>query len=315
MLTIESLTKRYGRGAPAVDAVTFTCRPGTVTGFLGPNGAGKSTTLRMLTGLTPPTSGAATVGGVRYADLPNPGRVVGVMLDASAQHAGRTGRETLRLAASILDVPARRADEMLERVGLAGAESRRVRGYSLGMRQRLGIGAALLGDPLALVLDEPANGLDPEGIRWMRGLLREFADGGGTVLLSSHLLPEVEATADRLVVIGGGRIVAQGALDELLAGSGVLVRSTDGAALASAVAAAGLHGSPADGGALRVEADAETVGRVALTAGVVLTELRAADGAGLEELFFTLTGESTTGESIPTGGAAAVPTIPKGAAA
>ncbi|WP_088314004.1 ABC transporter ATP-binding protein [Kineosporia sp. R_H_3] len=293
MLTIESLTKRYGRGAPAVDDVSFTCAAGTVTGFLGPNGAGKSTTLRMLTGLTPPTSGSATVLGVPYADLPNPGRVVGVMLDASAQHSGRTGRETLRLAASLLGVPARRADEMLERVGLAGAEKRRVRGYSLGMRQRLGIATALLADPVALVLDEPANGLDPEGIRWMRELLQEFAAGGGTVLLSSHLLHEVEATVDRLVVIGAGRVVAQGPLAELLAGSGVVVRATDTARLATALRAAGLTPLPADDGALRVDTDAETVGRAALAAGVVLTELRAADGGRLEDLFFSLTSAGT----------------------
>lgn len=298
MLTLESLTKRYGRGAPAVDDVSFTCAPGTVTGFLGPNGAGKSTTLRMLTGLTPPTSGTATVLGVPYADLPNPGRVVGVMLDASAQHAGRTGRETLRLAASLLGVPARRADAMLERVGLAGAEKRRVRGYSLGMRQRLGIATALLADPVALVLDEPANGLDPEGIRWMRELLQEFAAGGGTVLLSSHLLHEVEATVDRLVVIGSGRVVAQGPLAELLAGSGVVVRSTDAGRLAAALRAEGLAPVPADDGALRVDADAETVGRAALAAGAVLTELRAADGGRLEDLFFSLTG-AAAGSGAP----------------
>ena len=292
MLNLDALTKRYGRGAPAVDGVTFTCEPGTVTGFLGPNGAGKSTTLRMLTGLTRPTSGTATVGGVRYADLPNPGRVLGVMLDASAQHAGRTGRETLRLAASVLGVPARRADEMLDRVGLASAAGTRVRGYSLGMRQRLGIGAALLGDPVALVLDEPANGLDPEGIRWMRGLLREVAAGGGTVLLSSHLLREVEATADRLVVIGGGRVVADGRLDDLLGAAGVLARATDPAALAAALQRHGVAFTPADGGAVRVRADAGTVGRAALAGGVVLTELRS-DG-GLEDLFLTLTAPGTT---------------------
>ncbi|WP_088283069.1 ABC transporter ATP-binding protein [Kineosporia sp. A_224] len=295
MLTIDSLTKRYGRGAPAVDDVSFTCAPGTITGFLGPNGAGKSTTLRMLTGLTPPTSGSATVLGLRYPDLPNPGRVVGVMLDASAQHAGRTGRETLRLAASLVGVPAARADDMLERVGLAGAERRRVRGYSLGMRQRLGIATALLGDPLALVLDEPANGLDPEGIRWMRELLREFAAGGGTVLLSSHLLHEVEATVDRLVVIGAGRVVAQGALADLLAGSGVVVRATEPDRLAAALRAAGVTAAPTGDGALRVDADAETVGRAALAAGAVLTELRAADGGRLEDLFFSLTGAAGSG--------------------
>src|SRR3712207_1629575 len=201
MITIDHLTKRYGPQVAVAD-VSFSCAPGTVTGFLGPNGAGKSTTLRALVGLTPPTSGRVTVTGVRYADLPNPGRVAGVMLDASAQHPGRTGRETLRLAATVLGVPQARADAMLERVGLQGAEKRRVKDYSLGMRQRLGIGQALLGDPSVLILDEPANGLDPEGIRWMRGLLRDFAAAGGTVLVSSHLLREVEATVDRLVEIG-----------------------------------------------------------------------------------------------------------------
>lgn len=216
MIETSGLTKRFGT-VTAVRDVGFTCRPGTVTGFLGPNGAGKSTTLRMLTGLTPPSAGTALVAGVPYRALPRPGRVVGVMLDAAAQHPGRTGRETLRLVASVLGVPRARADEQLERVDLARAGRRRVGTYSLGMRQRLGIAAALVGDPQVLVLDEPANGLDPEGIAWMRGLLRAFADGGGTVLLSSHLLREVQATADDLVVIAGGRVLAQGSRQELLA--------------------------------------------------------------------------------------------------
>jgi ABC-2 type transport system ATP-binding protein len=286
MISVENLTKSYGSGRLSVDDVSFTCAPGTVTGFLGPNGAGKSTTLRALVGLTPPTSGGATVNGVRYADLPNPGRVVGVMLDAAAQHPGRTGRETLRLAAAILGVPAGRADAMLEMVGLQGAEKRRVREYSLGMRQRLGIGAALLGDPSVLVLDEPANGLDPEGIRWMRGLLRDFADRGGTVLLSSHLLLEVEAVADRLLIIGNGRIVAAGSSDELLSGTGVLVRATDLEALEDALA--GLNFQRLEGG-LVVEATPEDVGRAALAGQVVLTHLGPSEGAGLEQLFFDLT--------------------------
>jgi ABC-2 type transport system ATP-binding protein len=293
MISVHALTKRYGGGPPAVHDVSFDCAPGTVTGFLGPNGAGKSTTLRMITGLTPPTSGAATVGGRRYADLPNPGRVVGVMLDASAQHPGRTGRETLRLAAAVLGVPARHADAMLERVGLEGAARKRVRNYSLGMRQRLGLGQALLGDPAALVLDEPANGLDPEGIRWMRVLLREFADGGGTVLLSSHLLHEVEATADRLVVIGAGRVVAQGHLGELLGRHGVTVRGLDPAGLHAALVAAGVAVRFADGrspdGGLVADAEAVVVGRAALAAGQVLVELGPGGSAGLEELFFALT--------------------------
>jgi ABC-2 type transport system ATP-binding protein len=288
MITVENLTKRYG-STVAVSDVSFTCAPGTVTGFLGPNGAGKSTTLRMLTGLTPPTSGTSTIAGRRYADLPNPGRVVGVMLDAAAQHPGRTGRETLRLNAGLLGVPGSRADEMLERVGLADAAKRRVGQYSLGMRQRLGIATALLGDPAVLILDEPANGMDPEGIRWMRGLLQDFASRGGTVVLSSHLLGEVQATVDRLVVIGSGRIVANGPLDELLAGSGTLVRGLDPTGLNEALTAAGLDLEPLLDGGFRVDGSAEQVGRAAASAGQVLLELRESDGAGLEELFFKLT--------------------------
>ena len=288
MITVENLTKRYG-GTTAVSEVSFGCEPGTITGFLGPNGAGKSTTLRMLTGLTPPSSGSSSIAGRRYADLPNPGRVVGVMLDAAAQHPGRTGRETLRLAAGLLGVPKTRAEEMLEQVGLADAATRRVGQYSLGMRQRLGIAAALLGDPAVLILDEPANGMDPEGIRWMRGLLRDFAARGGTVLLSSHLLGEVQATVDRLVVIGGGRVVANGSLAELLAGSGTVVRGLDPAGLREALVIAGLAPEPLPEGGFRVDGTAEQVGRAAADARQVLVELRASDGAGLEDLFFQLT--------------------------
>jgi ABC-2 type transport system ATP-binding protein len=216
------LCKRYGKQA-VVDQVSLRCQPGTVTGFLGPNGAGKSTTLRMICGLTKPDSGRATILGRAYRQLENPGRLVGVMLDATALHPGRTGRETLALTTSVLGMPADQVGAMLVRVGLEpAAAKRRVGGYSLGMRQRLCIGNALLGEPRVLILDEPANGLDPEGIFWMRGLLRDFADRGGTVLLSSHLLHEVEAIADQLVVIHGGRIRAQGDRRELLAGAGSL---------------------------------------------------------------------------------------------
>jgi ABC-2 type transport system ATP-binding protein len=291
MITIEHLTKRYGAQA-AVSDVSFSCPPGTVTGFLGPNGAGKSTTMRALVGLAEPTSGTATVGGRRYRDLPNAGRSVGVLLDASAQHGGRTGREVLTLASLVLGVERGRVDEALERVGLAGRPAgKRVGKYSLGMRQRLGLATALLGDPQVLVLDEPANGLDPEGIFWMRGLLRDFADRGGTVLLSSHLLHEVEAVADQLVVIAGGRIVAQGSKSELLAGTGgTLVRGPDRALLARALEAAGISVSPGPDDALVADADALAVGQAVAAAGVVLTELRAAGGAGLEDLFRSLTG-------------------------
>jgi ABC-2 type transport system ATP-binding protein len=184
MITIDSVTKTYG-GFTAVNEVTFTAAPGRVTGFLGPNGAGKSTTLRILTGLTPPTTGTAHVFGRPFTELPNPALEVGVLLDASAQHAGRTGREILKVSQQMMGLPSARVDELLDLVGLTPSEARRrVRDYSLGMRQRLGIAHALLGDPAVLILDEPANGLDPAGIRWMRDLLRGYADRGATVLLS-----------------------------------------------------------------------------------------------------------------------------------
>jgi ABC-2 type transport system ATP-binding protein len=299
MIEVKHLSKRYG-ARRAVDDVSFTCSPGTVTGFLGPNGAGKSTTMRMICGLTPPTSGAAAVDGVPYRRLGNPGRRVGVLLDASAQHAGRTGREVLTVAALTMGVERSRVGVVLEQVGLDDvAARRRVRAYSLGMRQRLGLAHALLGDPHVLILDEPANGLDPEGIFWMRALLRNFADAGGTVLLSSHLLREVEAVADRLVVIGGGRIVADGDKDTLLAGSGTVVRATDQATLSAALRRAGLAAEPTADGTVLVRAEAEAVGRAAADAGVVLLELRPAGGAGLEQLFLTL-----TSRDIPDGASA-----------
>jgi ABC-2 type transport system ATP-binding protein len=287
MIAVEQLSKRYGRQT-AVDDVSFTCEPGTVTGFLGPNGAGKSTTMRMICGLTPPSAGTATVGGVPYRRLPNPGRLVGVLLDASAQHAGRTGREALTVAAMTMGVDIRQVAAKLELVGLGAAAGRRVRAYSLGMRQRLGLAQTLLGDPRVLVLDEPANGLDPEGIFWMRGLLRDFADRGGTVLLSSHLLREVEAVADRLVVMGHGRVVAQGGKDELLAGAGAQVRARDQQALRAALRRAGLAAITDSTGALLVRAAPEAVGQAAAEAGVALTELSPAGSGGLEQLFLTL---------------------------
>ena len=289
MIEVHSLTRKYG-GFTAVDGITFTARPGRVTGFLGPNGAGKSTTLRTVVGLTTATSGRATVLGRRYADLANPGREVGVLLDASAQHAGRTGREVLTVAGRVMGLPAGRVGALVDRVGLTPKEAdRRVRHYSLGMRQRLGIAVALLGDPQVLVLDEPANGLDPAGMRWIRDLLRGFADDGGTVLLSSHLLHEIEVIADDLVVIGHGRIVAQGTKAELLAAGGVVVRAQARHRLAVALEAAGISWAPGPGGSLRADTEAHVVGEVALAAGVALSELRAADGAGLEEMFLELT--------------------------
>jgi ABC-2 type transport system ATP-binding protein len=298
MIAVEHLSKRYGTH-PAVDDVSFTCEPGTVTGFLGPNGAGKSTTMRMITGLTPPTSGTATVDGVPYQRLGNPGRRIGVLLDASAQHAGRTGREVLTLAAQTMGVEKSRVAMSLDKVGLnETAAKRRVGAYSLGMRQRLGLAYAMLGDPGILILDEPANGLDPEGIFWMRGLLRDFADRGGTVLLSSHLLREVEAVADKLVVIGGGRIVAQGDKAELLAASGVVVKALDAGALEMVLKRIGLTGTKATDGGVVVQSDAETIGRAAADAGLVLLELRPAGGGGLEQMFLTLTAGDSVKETV-----------------
>lgn len=293
MISVAALTMKYG-SFTAVDDVSFTAGAGRVTGFLGPNGAGKSTTMRVMVGLTPPSSGTATILGRRYGDLPNPGREVGVLLDASAQHAGRTGREILTIAQQTMGLPADRVEAMLERVSLTPTEAkRRVKNYSLGMRQRLGIATALLGDPQVLILDEPANGLDPAGIRWMRDLLREYANRGGTVLLSSHLLHEIEVIADDIVVIGNGRIVAQGTKNSLLQRAGTLVRTSTGTAtLAQALIRAGQDASPAGDGALRTGADAELVGKIALATGVPLLELRAAGGAGLEEMFLELTADT-----------------------
>ena len=301
MIQVQGLSKTYG-GFKAVDDVTFDCRPGAVTGFLGPNGAGKTTTMRIIAGLTPATSGSATVAGVHYHDIPNPGTQVGVLLDASAQHAGRTGREVLTMGAIVMGLPMSRVEEMLALVSLTPAESkRRVRNYSLGMRQRLGIAHALLGDPKILILDEPANGLDPAGIHWMRGLLREYANRGGTVLLSSHLLHEIEVIADELILIGNGRIVASGTKAELLHIAGTFVKASDSGALAQALTAAGMTNTPSGDGGLRTESTPEEVGRVAAAAGVALIELRPAEGAGLEEMFLELTGETQRDQSTPEG--------------
>jgi ABC-2 type transport system ATP-binding protein len=297
MIETNNLTKHYRREAAVAD-VSFRCEPGTVTGFLGPNGAGKSTTLRMITGLTPPSAGSSRVLGVPYQQLPNPGRRVGVLLDASAMHAGRTGRETLAVSARVIGVDDRRVADLLSRVGLdRSAARKRVRQYSLGMRQRLGIAHALLGDPEVLILDEPANGLDPEGIRWMRDLLRAFADRGGTVLLSSHLLHEVEALADRLLIISNGRIVASGAIDELLARGGTLVRAREEARLGDVLERSGLVARRAGGGGFVVDAEPEQVGGAALREGVALRELRLADRSGLEDLFISLTREPANGSA------------------
>jgi ABC-2 type transport system ATP-binding protein len=293
MIESEGLTKRLG-GRTVVSDISFRCEPGTVTGFLGPNGAGKTTTMRMLVGLSEPDAGQARILGGRYRELPNPGRRVGILLDASAQHAGRRGREALAVSAQTMGVGREHVDALLERVGLdETAGRRRVGKYSLGMRQRLGLAHALLGDPEVLILDEPANGLDPEGMRWMRTLLRGFADRGGTVLLSSHLLAEVEAVADRMMIIGGGRIQAQGTRAELITAAGTVVEAADLAGLDHSLQRAGLTVHPADGGGRIVEAEPEDVARAAMADGVVLRRLAPAEGAGLERLFFELTAGGT----------------------
>ncbi len=301
MIEVTGLTRTYG-AFTAVDDVTFTAEPGRVTGFLGPNGAGKTTTMRVMVGLTPPTHGTATIGGHLYRDLPNPGRHVGVLLDASAQHAGRTGREILTLGAKSMRLPLSRVDEMLELVSLEDDESkRRLRNYSLGMKQRLGIAHALLGDPEVLILDEPANGLDPAGIRWMRDLLKGYARRGGTVLLSSHLLNEVELIADEMILIGRGRIVAQGDKRTLLdSGSDVsaLVASEDDDTLAAALREQG-HTVTVDQDLLRVDASTADVGRLAIERRIVLTELRNG-AAGLEDLFLQLTSDTQRDVLAPT---------------
>jgi len=292
IVQVEALTRTYG-SFTAVDDISFTAHAGRVTGFLGPNGAGKSTTMRMIVGLTRASAGSATISGRNFVDLPNPGLEVGVLLDASAQHAGRTGREILTIAQRFMGLPRSRVEQMLEIVSLAPDEaSRRVRDYSLGMRQRLGIATALIGDPEVLILDEPANGLDPAGIRWMRDLLRDYADRGGTVLLSSHLLHEIEVIADDIVMIGNGRIVLQGTKAELLRAAGTIVRAADLSELQRALGDVGIAASLTGDAALRTDADPALVGKVALEARVALTELRPADGAGLEDMFLELTAAS-----------------------
>jgi ABC-2 type transport system ATP-binding protein len=291
-ITVANLTKRYGR-LNAVDNLSFSVRPGRVTGFLGPNGAGKTTTLRMLVGLVTPTSGTATFGGIRYADLDEPLRHVGAVLEASSAHKGRTGLNHLRVICTASGLPRSRADEVLELVGLTPAAKRAFKGYSLGMKQRLGIAAAMLGDPRVLILDEPANGLDPEGIRWMRDLLRGLAADGRTVLVSSHLLSEMQLLADDVVIIAAGRLIRQGPVDAVLGsmttGGQVLVRTPDPQRLAAALTPAGaILTAGADGGLTVAGVDAATVGRLALANGVELHELTP-QRADLEGVFLELT--------------------------
>jgi ABC-2 type transport system ATP-binding protein len=285
------LTKRFGKVA-AVRDLSFEVRPGVVTGFLGPNGAGKSTTLRMILGLVAPTSGSATVLGRPYASLPAPARSVGAVLETQSFNPLRTGRNHLRVLASAAGIPLPRADEVLEEVGLAGAARRAAGKYSLGMRQRLALGAALLGDPTVLILDEPANGLDPQGIRWLRGLLREFAADGNTVLVSSHVLTEMADLADEAIVINKGRLVRQAPVASLTNASRELrVLSPENDRLEVALRGRGLSVRSDGDGALRVRgAEAPAVGTIAFEAGLPLYGL-SEEHASLEDVFFQLTGE------------------------
>lgn len=288
LVEVTGLTKRFG-GFVAVDDLTFSVAPGRITGFLGPNGAGKTTTLRMLLGLVRPTSGTATIGGVAYRDLPHPLGTVGAALEATNFHPGRSGRDHLRVLADAGSIPLSRVDELLELTGIPAAARKRAGEYSMGMRQRLGLAAALLGDPAVLVLDEPANGLDPEGIRWLRGFLRHLSHDGKTILVSSHLLQEVAQTVDDVVIIANGRLVTAGPIEALRGTPGAVVRTSDREALAGALRVADVTSSPgADGTLVADTEDLRLVGDVALRAGLPIygLEPRRAD---LESLYFSLT--------------------------
>jgi ABC-2 type transport system ATP-binding protein len=291
---VRGLSKSFGQ-VRAVSDLGFTVEPGSVTGFLGPNGAGKTTTLRMLLGLMHPDAGTATFNGAPYTSLTDPLRTVGAVLE-TAFHPARSGRNHLRVYCRAAGFPLSRADEVLVQVGLADAGNRRAGGYSLGMRQRLALATALLGDPAVLVLDEPANGLDPEGIQWLRGFLRHMAhDQGRTVLVSSHLLSEVEQTVDRVVIVGAGRLVREGSMEQLRSGADgagtVLVRSPEVARLADVLRADGAHVTQEDGALTVTGSTPAEVGRRAFAAGVELHELRS-HTSGLEEIYFQLTSGS-----------------------
>ena len=287
-IELRGLTKRFGAVAAVTD-LTFTVEPGVVTGFLGPNGAGKTTTLRMLLGLVTPTSGTATFGGTAYHDLDDPLRAVGTALEAASFHPGRSARNHLRVYAAAAGLPASRIEFVLGLVGLMPYADRRVGGYSMGMRQRLGLASALLGDPGVLVLDEPTNGLDPEGLRWMRGFLRDRAAEGRTVLVSSHVLSEVQQSVDRVVIISRGHAVYEGTLDDLESASTVRVDSPDRSRLATALAAGGVAAEQTATGLSVSGATAEQVGRIALDAGVPLS-LLTVERASLEDVFLELVG-------------------------
>ncbi|MDH6221419.1 ABC transporter ATP-binding protein [Streptomyces pseudovenezuelae] len=291
-IDVHELTKEYGTRR-AVDHLTFRVHPGRVTGFLGPNGAGKSTTMRLLLGLARPTAGSATLGGRPYATLREPLRHVGALLDAEAAHGSRTGRDHLRALATSNRIPSRRVDEVLAETGIDSVARHRVKTYSLGMRQRLGIAAALLGDPEVVVLDEPSNGLDPEGIVWIRGLLRRLAGEGRTVLVSSHLMNETASYADHLVVLGRGRLLVDTPMREFIDARVrpvVRIRTTDAPALRKLLAQHGHDGVEHEDGHWTVEhARVDDIGRLVSTAGVPILELATQEGT-LEQAYLDLTG-------------------------
>jgi ABC-2 type transport system ATP-binding protein len=294
LIEVEHLTKRF-RSTLAVDDLSFRVREGAITGFLGPNGAGKTTTLRVVLGLVRPSSGSARVMGRLYRELDSPSRQVGAVLEAASFHPGRSGRSHLRVLATASGLPHSRVEEVLEVVGLSADAGRRVGGYSLGMKQRLSLAAALLGDPQVLVLDEPANGLDPQGIRWLRELLRSLAGEGRTILVSSHVLAEIEQIADEVVIIHRGKLVAQENVAELTARTvgATRVRSPDAERLHRALAGAGVE-ARVDGDGLATAAPAAQVGEIAAANGIVLHELRS-ESTGLEDAFLELTaGERAT---------------------
>jgi ABC-2 type transport system ATP-binding protein len=296
-IAVSGLTKTFGV-VKAVDNLSFTVEPGTVTGFLGPNGAGKTTTLRCVLGLVTPDSGSSTISGQPYSNLHTPPTIVGALLEASSFHPARTARNHLRVYCTTSGIPAKRADEVLELVGLTSAANRKVKGYSMGMRQRLGLAAALLGDPKVLVLDEPANGLDPEGIVWLRQFLRAMAGEGRTILVSSHVLSEVEQTVDNIVIINRGTLVRQGSLAELSehTGHAVLVRSPDADRLVAALDGKAEVEKLDDGGLRITGPAAAEVGHIAFTEQVELHEL-STEKSDLEQIFFSLTGGEFSGHA------------------
>ncbi|HEX2706316.1 MAG TPA: ATP-binding cassette domain-containing protein [Candidatus Lustribacter sp.] len=287
-IEVHDLTKKFGT-LTAVDTLSFAVEPGRITGFLGPNGAGKTTTLRMILGLVRPTRGTATIGGHKYGELAAPSAMVGSALEATSFHPGRSGRNHLRVLADAGGIPLERVDEMLDLVGIPAAANRRAGGYSMGMRQRLGLAAAMLGNPRVLILDEPANGLDPEGIRWLREFLRYLAREGRTILISSHLLTEVDQTVDDVVIIANGELVTAGPIESLRGAPTLAVRTSKPAELAAALATQGVGSSPDPEGTLVVHSDdTHLVGDTALSIGAAVYELTR-HRADLEDLYFRLT--------------------------